>query len=204
MYDSENKVGVLVLTCNAEKHLQRCLEPILQSPLRPKILVIDSSSTDQTRDIAARLGVQVVVIKPDEFNHGATREQGRKLLNTEVVVMMTQDAYPIDAEMLEFLVRPVFSGQCSISYARQVPHQGADLIESFQREFNYPAESQLRGLEDIKKYGVYTFFCSNSCAAWSNPASSRIEYRLSLNWKESIEVISTSKGHDFDRSASYS
>jgi rhamnosyltransferase len=170
MYDPENKVGVLVLTLNAAQHLRRCLEPVLQSSLRPKVLVIDSSSTDGTRDIAARLGVQVMKIKPNEFNHGATREQGRKLLNTEVVVMMTQDAYPVNPAMLEYLIQPILSGQSSVSYARQLPHQHADLVESFQREYNYPSESQIRGLDDIKKYGVYTFFCSNSCAAWSNPA----------------------------------
>ena len=170
MYDTKTRIGVLILTQNAEKHLLQCLNPILQSSLKPKVLVIDSSSRDQTCAIATRLGVPVVIIKQNEFNHGATREQGRKLLNTEIVVMMTQDAYPVHIDSLGHLVRPILQGYASVSYGQQLPHQGAGLLESFQREYNYPAESQFRSLDDIKTYGVYTFFCSNSFAAWSNPA----------------------------------
>ncbi len=169
-----NKFGVLLLTRNAEKHLQRCLGPILDSPLKPKVLVIDTSSTDRTREIAQGLGVQVDIIQPNEFNHGATRERGRKLLGTEIVIMLTQDAYPVDAGMLAYLVKPLLAGEAAVSYARQIPHKGAGLIESFQREFNYPATSQIRSLADRKTYDVYTFFCSNSCAAWSNPALDQV------------------------------
>ena len=104
MNTENNKFGVLLLTRNAEMHLQRCLGPIFDSPLKPKVLVIDTSSTDRTREIAQRMGAQIDIIKPLEFNHGATRERGRKLLGTEIVIMLTQDAYPVDAGMLGFLV----------------------------------------------------------------------------------------------------
>ncbi len=174
MNTENNKFGVLLLTRNAEKHLRRCLGPIFDSPLKPKVLVIDTSSTDQTREIAQRLGAQIEIIKPLEFNHGATRERGRKLLGTEIVIMLTQDAYPVDAGMLGFLVQPLLAGVAAVSYARQLPHQGAGLLEAFQREFNYPAVSQIRGLADSKTYDVYTFFCSNSCAAWSNAALDQV------------------------------
>ena len=174
MNTENNKFGVLLLTRNAEMHLQRCLGPIFDSPLKPKVLVIDTSSTDRTREIAQRMGAQIDIIKPLEFNHGATRERGRKLLGTEVVIMLTQDAYPVDAGMLGFLVQPLLAGEASVSYARQLPHQGAGLLEAFQREFNYPAASQIRGLADSKTYDVYTFFCSNSCAAWSNAALDQV------------------------------
>jgi rhamnosyltransferase len=170
----QNKFGVLLLTRNAEKHLQRCLGPVFDSPLKPKVLVIDTSSTDQTRAIAERLGAQIDIIKPLEFNHGAARERGRKLLGTEIVIMLTQDAYFVDAGMLGYLVQPLLAGEAVVSYARQIPHQGAGLLESFQREYNYPAASQIRGLADSKTYGVYTFFCSNSCAAWSNAALDQV------------------------------
>jgi rhamnosyltransferase len=57
-----------------------------------------------------------------------------------------------------------------VAYARQVPHQGADFFEAFPREYNYPAASHIRGIEDLPRYGVYTFFCSDSCAAYDNRA----------------------------------
>jgi rhamnosyltransferase len=174
MNTAHDKFGVLLLTRNAEQHLQRCLGPVFDSPLRPKVLVIDTTSEDQTREMALRMGAQVMMIKPHEFNHGATRERGRKLLGTEIVIMLTQDAYPVDPGMLGLLVKPLLAGEAAVSYARQIPHRGAGLIESFQREFNYPPASQIRSLADSKNYNVYTFFCSNSCAAWSNAALDQV------------------------------
>jgi rhamnosyltransferase len=174
MNTERNKFGVLLLTRNAEKHVSRCLGPIFDSPLKPKVLVIDTSSTDRTREIAQHLGAQIDIIKPLEFNHGATRERGRKLLGTDIVIMLTQDAYPVDAGMLGYLVQPLLAGDAAVSYARQIPRQGAGLLESFQREFNYPAVSQIRSLAESKTYDVYTFFCSNSCAAWSNAALDQV------------------------------
>ncbi len=163
-------VGILIPTYQAAKHLFYCLSPLLKSKLKPKILIIDSSSSDGTVDIAGTMGVRCEVIPASEFNHGATREKGRKLLNTDIVVMMTQDAYATHPDFLERLLEPLISGQTSISYARQLPHDGASLLASFSREYNYPPISHVRELRDAPFYGAYTFFCSNSCAAYLNSA----------------------------------
>ena len=45
---------------------------------------------------------------------------------------------------------------------------------SFPRKFNYPKDSQVRSIDDCKTYGAYTFFCSNSCAAYLNSALDEI------------------------------
>jgi rhamnosyltransferase len=57
-------------------------------------------------------------------------------------------------------------GEAAVTYARQLPRAGADVLEAFPREFNYPRESNLRSLADVDLHGVYTFFCSDSCAAY--------------------------------------
>lgn len=166
-------IGVLIPTYQAARHLDKCLPPLLESSLRPRVLVIDSSSTDETAALARQHGAEVVVIPKAEFNHGKTREKGRHLLGTDIVVMVTQDAYAKPG-MLEELVKPLVEGQAALSYARQLPHTGAGFFEAFPRRFNYPAVSQLRSLEDLDRYGVYTFFCSNSCAAYVNTALNEV------------------------------
>jgi rhamnosyltransferase len=168
------RVGVVFFTCNSERHLKHCLPPVLESPLEPRVLVVDSSSVDGTVEAARAFGVEVVVIPRNEFNHGATREFARKQLGTDIVVMMTDDAYGESPDFLEHLVRPISEGLAAVSYARQLPHAGADLFEAFPRSFNYPAESQLRSLRDADRYGSFTLFCSNSCAAWSNRALNEV------------------------------
>jgi rhamnosyltransferase len=129
---------------------------------------MNSSSNDGTVELAQQLGAETCVIPRPEFNHGATRELARKRLGTDIVVMITPDAYPVDAEMVDRLVAPLVSGRAAVSYARQIPHKGADFFESFPRDFNYPDRSNIRSIKDVQKYGVYTFFCSNSCAAYVN------------------------------------
>lgn len=163
-------IGILIPTFNAAKHLPYCLPPLLQSSLKPRILIIDSSSTDDTVALANSMGAETVVIPQHAFNHGKTREKGRKFLNTSIVVMLTQDAYAVSSLMLETLIRPIVEGQASIAYARQLPHKDAGPFATFARQFNYPPVSHIRCIDDLSKYGAYTFFCSNSCAAYLNHA----------------------------------
>jgi len=169
-----DSIGIVIPTFQAAKHLPHCLPPLLDSPLKPRILIIDSSSTDETVAIARSMGTETLVIPQKEFNHGLTREKGRKHLGTSIIVMITQDAYAT-SKTLELLVKPLMEKKASIAYARQVPHQGAHFFEAFARQFNYPATSQLRSIEDLSTEGAYTFFCSNSCAAYLNSALEEIE-----------------------------
>ena len=168
------QIGIVIPTYQAEKHLPHCLAPLLQSPLRPRILVIDSSSTDNTVEIAKEMGAEALVIPKKDFNHGTTRETGRRHLNTPIVVMITQDAYAASPAMLNDLIKPLIDNKAAVSYARQIPHHQAGFFASFPRKFNYPEESHIRSLADCEQYGPYTFFCSNSCAAYCNAALDEI------------------------------
>jgi rhamnosyltransferase len=163
-------VGIAVITHCAKHHLPYCLPPLLSSKLRPKVLVVNSSSQDGTVELAKELGAETLVIPRAEFNHGATREMARKALGTDIVIMVTPDAYMVNKDGLEQLIAPIVNGEARACYAKQIAHDGAAFFEWFHRDFNYPEESQLRGIEDLARYGAYTFFCSNSFAAYCNHA----------------------------------
>lgn len=171
MYPS---VGIVIPTFQAAKHLPHCLPPLLHSSLKPRVLVIDSSSTDNTIAIAHSMGAETLIIPQKEFNHGTTREKGRKYLNTSIIIMVTQDAYATSSNMIGQLIKPLVEQRASIAYARQLPHKGAGFFATFARQFNYPATSHIRSLNDIAIHGIYTFFCSNSCAAYLNSALDEI------------------------------
>jgi rhamnosyltransferase len=159
-----------MLTYRAKEHLPHSLPHIIASPLKPRVLVVDSSSLDGTIEMANEMGAETLVIPRCELNHGLTRERARTYLGTDITVMITPDAYPNDANMLTKLVAPIVEGSASAAYSRQVPHDGADIFEAFPRYFNYPAESHIRTIDDLHRFGVYTFFFSDSCAAYSNRA----------------------------------
>ncbi|MBA3721816.1 MAG: glycosyltransferase [Parachlamydiaceae bacterium] len=182
-------IGVIIPTYQGAKHLSHCLPYIMQSSLKPRVLIIDSSSNDNTIEIAKQWGAETIVIPQNEFNHGLTREIGRQHLKTDIVVMMTQDAYATSPQMLEHLVRPLIEKRGSVSYARQLPHLGAGFFESFPRYFNYPEKSHIRGIDNLSEYGVYTFFCSNSCAAYLNSALDEVGGFPSVLFGEDTAVV---------------
>ena len=53
--------------------------------------------------------VEVITIKKHTFNHGATREMARKRMQTDFVVMMTQDACPVNEDFLQCLLAPLIA-----------------------------------------------------------------------------------------------
>ncbi|GAB4295946.1 MAG: hypothetical protein Kow0096_13090 [Thiohalomonadaceae bacterium] len=52
------------------------------------------------------------------------------------------------------------------AYGRQLPRQGAGLIEAHARYFNYPDAGVTRSKEDIPRFGFKAAFISNSFAAY--------------------------------------
>lgn len=125
---------------------------------------------DDTADVARGLGAQVLAAPPGGFNHGLTREWGRRALGTDVVVMMTQDAVIKDSSDVARLVAPVVSRRVAAAYGRQVPRDGAGLLERFPRAFSYPPTSEVRSAADIPRIGSRAFFFSNAFACWDNAA----------------------------------
>ncbi|KAF3362568.1 O antigen biosynthesis rhamnosyltransferase RfbN [Chlamydiales bacterium STE3] len=170
LYNMSVSVGVAIITHNARHHLQKCLPPYLNSRSTSRIVVVNSSSNDGTIELAQEMGAETLVLPRLKFNHGSTREKARKYLKTDIVVMATPDAYLLDGESLEHLIKPIVTNQAALAYGKQIAHDGADFFESFAREFNYPSQSHIRSLKDIEKYGSYTYFCSNSFSAYSNKA----------------------------------
>lgn len=167
-------IGVVIPTRNAAADLPRCLAPVLANPSIAQCLVIDSESRDGTVAIARDAGCQVEVIAARDFNHGATRERARKLIGTDIVIFLTQDAILVEPGAIDRLVAPLLNMTADIAYGRQLPKPGADLFEAVPREFNYPTQSHTRRIEHLETYGVFTFFCSDSFAAYRQSSLDRV------------------------------
>jgi rhamnosyltransferase len=193
----EPSVGVVVVTHRARAHLVRCLPPLFRSRLRPRVLVVNSSSGDGTVELAQSLGAETLVVPRPAFNHGLTRELARHRVGTAVVVMLTPDAYPRHDDFVERLTAPIRAGDAAVAYGRQVAREGAGLLERVGRAFSYPEASHSRSLADWPQYGSYTHFCSNACAAWSNTALDAIGgFKPTLVSEETIATAELlARGH---------
>lgn len=101
-----------------------------------------------------------------EFDHGRTRNQGVKLSDADVFVMMTQDAMPADEFLIERLLERLRGENIAAAYARQLPGKDSSEAERYTRQFNYPEQSRVKTKADLPELGIKTFFCSNVCAAY--------------------------------------
>ena len=166
VYTFSMKILIIIPTYNAETYLPKIIKKLERH--HSDILIIDSNSTDSTISIAKSNNINFTKICQQDFNHGATREQYRKSTASDIVVYFTQDAIPIESDIIEKLIKPLIEGEASVSYGRQIPRNGANILEEFPRMFNYGNDPQIRSIDDVDRYGVHTFFCSDSCAAYLN------------------------------------
>lgn len=170
-------LAVVVPTLNAAKLWPAFHEGLGRQGLKPQqILVVDSSSSDGTPELARAAGYRVVSIPPSEFNHGGTRQFAAELLQpVEILVYLTQDAILATDDAIARLVRPFEDPSIGAAFGRQLPRVGAGPIESHARNFNYPAESKIRTLAARDTLGFKAIFCSNSFAAYKTSALLAVE-----------------------------
>jgi rhamnosyltransferase len=164
------KVCVVVPTYNAGEQWQAWIAAIQQQHgvLPNQVLVIDSSSTDDTVRLSREAGFRVHVIAKSDFNHGGTRQLAISLLpdDAQIVVMLTQDALLADSSAIERLVSVFDNPRIGCAYGRQLPHQQARHLGRHARLFNYTQQSYTRTMDDVSKFGIKTAFLSNSFAAY--------------------------------------
>lgn len=133
-----------------------------------KVIVIDSSSSDNTAEHADESGFLVHSIPKSEFNHGGTRNQAVEFAKSfaDVVVFMTQDAILASPDSLANLLAPFVDPEVAAVCGRQLPHHEATPLAVHARYFNYPSDSRVRTMADISALGIKTAFMSNSFAAY--------------------------------------
>lgn len=164
-------ISVIIPTLNAGKYIQGLLASIKSQTVSCDIVVIDSSSSDDTVNIAKSYGARTIVIERGDFNHGGTRNLASSEVGGDILVFLTQDALPADEFAIENLIRPFSDDEMiGASYGRQLPHIGAGAIEAHARLFNYPESSCIKTLSDAPILGIKTAFISNSFAAYRREA----------------------------------
>ncbi len=161
------EVSAIIPTLNAAKTIGQLILSLRDQTLPCReIIVVDSSSADDTAKIARELGAIVKVIPRSRFDHGGTRNLGASLASGDVFLYLTQDALPAGREFVANITRPL-SGDNGVAACcgRQLPRQTASDLERFAREFNYDHVARIKSREDIPVLGIKTFFYSNACSA---------------------------------------
>lgn len=159
-------VSLIIPTLNGGNRLRRLFETLKEQTIQPtQILVVDSSSSDDTLKICREFDADLIQIMTQSFDHGGTRNLAASEATGDVLVFMTQDTFFMDGDCLKNLIKPLGDSFIAASYGRQIPKEDANPIEIFVRAFNYPSTPMIKGLEDLPKLGVKTFFFSDAFSA---------------------------------------
>lgn len=123
------RLGVVIPTLDGGERFAACLDALgRQSAAVAEVVVVDSQSDDGTAERARRAGARVEVIDRADFDHGATRTLGARLLPpVDVLVFLVQDAVPSGDDCLEHLAAALVDDVAAAT-ARQVPPEGASLL----------------------------------------------------------------------------
>ncbi|MDR3165996.1 MAG: glycosyltransferase [Synergistaceae bacterium] len=166
------KISVIIPTLNAELSLPAIFSVLMNQSRRPdEIIVIDSTSNDGTAMLCSQFPeVRFILIKRENFDHGATRDFALRNSKGEFVLFLTQDAIPIEENYISRLIRPFEDEKVAMVYGRQIAQEKATVTERLTREFNYPLKGHVRDSGDIAKLGIKAFFASNVCSAYRKSA----------------------------------
>lgn len=160
-------ISIIIPTYNAQNYLVKLLDKIKNQSLADyELIIIDSSSSDKTAEIAKKYTDNVIIIPQSEFDHGGTRAKAAQIAKGEILVFLTQDALPVDNNTIENIVNVFKHTKVGAAYGRQLSYEETNLFGKHLREFNYNKNSYTRDKKNINEFGLKTAFLSDSFAAY--------------------------------------
>jgi rhamnosyltransferase len=156
-------ISVIIPVRNGGEVLRRCLEAIRAQRVddEVEILVVDSSSTDCSAELALSLGARVEVIPVEEFNHGGTRNLAAGLAQGEVLVFTSQDAVPTGENWLANLVTPLGGEGVAGVYGRQLANPEAHPPERYFLDCIYGPDARMQEAAGPSELTMETTLFSN-------------------------------------------
>jgi rhamnosyltransferase len=119
-------ISVIIPTFNAQNYLPKLLNRLSSQSIDFELIIIDSSSSDNTIEIAKEFTSNIITIKKEHFDHGATRAKAAKVASGDIIIFLTQDALPLDNYSLETLIDVLIKNKdVAAVYGKQLPYKDA-------------------------------------------------------------------------------
>jgi len=133
-------ISIVIPTYNGEKHLYKLLKKIrdLQKYWKLEVIVIDSSSTDKTRDIIESFrdkiyNLRLEKIPKESFNHAKTRNFAVKLATGKYVCFFSQDAIPGNSKFLQYFIQDLEINEKFVAvYGKHIPYKETPYIPKLE------------------------------------------------------------------------
>lgn len=195
-------ITVIILTKNGGNEFESCLSHVFAQKVDwPfEVIIIDSGSRDNTLEIAQRYPTRLIQIKPEQFNHGETRNLGAKHARGQYIVFLTQDAIPCDENWLSALVANFADKQVAGVFSRQIPKRDCNILtrralESWvtggkQRVIKFIRDKEeYAKLSPMEKYLLATFDNVSSCirrSVWEHFPFAHVSFGEDIEWSKRV------------------
>lgn len=131
---AEKSATVAIPVLNGGPLLEEVLREVRRQSVDAELLVVDSGSTDGSRELALGYGARVIEIGRDEFSHGSTRNLLMREAGGSHVAFLTQDAVPAATDWLERLLAGFdLEDDVALVYGPYIPRD--DASHMVRREF---------------------------------------------------------------------
>lgn len=172
------KLSVIIRAYNEEEHIERLLLGISAQRLQPhEIILVDSGSTDRTREVARRFTDKIIHIDKMDFTFGRALNNGIAAASGDICVIPSAHVYPLYATWLEGLVAPFKDSRVVLSYGRQTGDARTKFSEQRLFERWFPADSA------VPQRG---YFCNNANCAIRRDTWQSLPYDEALTGLEDL------------------
>lgn len=175
-------VSVVIRTLNEAEHLPQLLQGLKAQSCPDfgvETVVVDSGSTDGSREIATAAGAKLVSIHKSEFTFGRSLNLGCAESKGDILVFVSGHCIPVDEHWLAELIRPIRDGIAAYSYGRQIGTSDSKFSECQLFRKYFPEASKIPQAD---------FFINNANSAISREAWSLHKFDEALTGLEDMEL----------------
>lgn len=134
--------SIIIPTYNGGKIISRLLKKIasFDSNYSKEVLIIDSSSTDNTLKIVENFKkkikyLKVINIAKKQFNHGETRNLGVRMVGGKYVCFFSQDATPKSSNILSYYLEDFKRDSKIVAiYGKHVSYEDTPVIQKLEAD----------------------------------------------------------------------
>lgn len=175
-------VSIVIRAKNERRFLSEVLGAVLaqDNPEELEIVVIDSGSTDGTKELAQSFPVKFYEIPADKFTFGYALNYGARQALGDIVVYLSAHCTPTTHSWLRELVNPLRrNDQLVATYGRQEPRKGVNPFEEQGLCQAFPVNGSRPPL---------ALFSNANCAIWrsaleGHPFDEQITFAEDLVWR---------------------
>ena len=143
-----------------------------------EIILVDSGSVDNTRNIAKKYDVKIICIPPDDFSFGYSLNKGIEVSDGDYCVLISAHCFPVDEHWLENMIKPFKNDRIAIVYGKQ---RGSEINKySENRIFKILFPDGSTDMQDLP-------FCNNANTAIRKELWHHYKYNEDITGLEDID-----------------